>query len=159
MYHQDLLIYSPWNGGGSVSERGEAAAGSLLQSWAWTWRRVEDLQLAYQLCWLVWCVSSQGMPVGVGGWDKAMSRRRKLGGVNPCDPLVMGAWGTGGCRRCSAIELGIKLGIGFGGAMGEGKNFSTCWPGWRGREEGRHSSPAGEAPRSQTARGPSFGDL
>lgn len=33
---------------------------------------------------------------------------------------------------CSAIELGIKLGVGFGGAKGEGKNFSTCWPGWRG---------------------------
>lgn len=72
------------------------------------------------------------MPVGVGGWDKAISRRRKLGGAYPCDPLVMGAWGTGGCGRCSAIELGIKLGVGFGRAKGKGKNFSTCWPGWRG---------------------------
>lgn len=35
----------------------------------------EDLQLAYLLPWSECPVSSQGMPAGVVGWDKAMSGR------------------------------------------------------------------------------------
>lgn len=62
----------------------------------------EDLQLAYLLPWSECPVSSQGMPAGVVGWDKAMSGRG-LGEDDPCDPLEMGAGGEG--REASADGL------------------------------------------------------
>lgn len=39
----------------------------------WNGGKGEDLQLAYLLPCSKWPVDSQGMPGGVGGWDKAMS--------------------------------------------------------------------------------------
>lgn len=69
-------------------------------------------------------MGSQGVPAVVGRrwWDKVM-----IGEKRGCEKKIYGIhwrWGqngSGGCNRCSAPELEIRLGIGFGGAEGEAK--------------------------------------
>lgn len=39
----------------------------------WTWKnegKGENLQIAYALPWSEWPGGSQGMPIGIGGWNK-----------------------------------------------------------------------------------------
>ena len=55
-----------------------------LGDWIWRTGRSEGLQLGYLLPWPEWSTDSQGMPAGVGDWDKVISvgegGGRKVGG-------------------------------------------------------------------------------
>lgn len=51
-------------------------------------------------------MASQGVPAGVGGWDKAMSAGR--GGEDRVTHWRWSAW-EGDCSRNSAAELGLGL--------------------------------------------------
>ena len=46
----------------------------------WFWRMEGYLQLAYLFYWPELSVGSQGIPVGVGGWDKAMCETSEVWG-------------------------------------------------------------------------------
>lgn len=86
MLYQHLL--SVLEIGAETEERQQRC---LLHSWKGDWQiglggmkrrmKIEDLQLAYLLCWLNWSVGSQGIPIGVGDCDKGINRERKFGGV------------------------------------------------------------------------------
>lgn len=50
----------------------------------------EDLQLAYLPPWPEWSISSQGVPAGVGMWDKEMSDGREVRKEDLCSLLERG---------------------------------------------------------------------
>lgn len=70
----------------------------------WSRSAVSILAALVKVAW-----GYQGMPTGVGVWDKAVSEGKELGGDNLCHPLEMGAMGMWGLSRCSAAELEMRL--------------------------------------------------
>lgn len=54
-------------------------------------RESVGLQLGYLLPWLEWSEGSLGIPVGVRGWNKAVSWARKFKEKYLCDLLQVGA--------------------------------------------------------------------
>lgn len=81
---------------------------------AWIWRRIEDLQLAYLLCWLVWSVSFQGVPVGVGGLDNAMSGKKEVWRGRFVRSTGDGGTGNRRLQQVFDTELEMKRGWGRG---------------------------------------------
>lgn len=51
---------------------------------------IDNLWLAYLLPWQVWPVAFQGMPDGIGDWDKAMIWERGVRREDLCDQLGLG---------------------------------------------------------------------
>lgn len=76
----------------------------------WVWRMGgsgEDLQVAYLFSWTAQLVCLQGMPAGVGGWEEF--------GEGSLEKIFVIHWAWGQKRkedhgRCSAAELGVRLG-------------------------------------------------
>lgn len=83
----------------------------------WNWRnggRSEDLQLACLLPWLELPVGASARPVGAGGKDQAMSGGKKIAQVDQCElPEIATGRRKEACSRCSATDLGIRLGSWF----------------------------------------------
>lgn len=55
-------------------------------------------------------MSSKGVSSGVGGWGKASSRGMEERRGSPEGSTGNGAWGEGGHRWLSAVELGMRMG-------------------------------------------------
>lgn len=85
----------------------------------------EDLRLACLLTSLTyllqqaWLASAQGKSAGVGGWDSVEGEGILEGTI--CRIHWRWGWRRGGYCRLSAIELEMRLGVGFGGEEGEMK--------------------------------------
>lgn len=81
------------------------------------WRRGERVKIwglptCFTSClflWPSWLESPQGIPAGVGGFDKAVDGGRKMGWEYLCDPQGMRQGGRGGCSGPSAMKLEMVL--------------------------------------------------
>jgi hypothetical protein len=110
-----------------------------LGKWNWAWKnegKGEDLQLAHALPWPEWPAHSQGMPVGVGGWNKV----KQVGKGRSVCPAGKRTGRKGRLMQvfCYRAEdeagggVGLQEVWGVGGMEGKNHSYLSCFLGWHG---------------------------